>query len=119
MNLTLVSDDTSDFEREIDSMAERIHACAVAHGFWPPEGRNVGEMIALEHSELSEALEAHRHGNPPSEKLPGFCSHGEELADAVIRIFDHAQGMGINLGRCIEAKVAYNEGRPFKHGKSY
>lgn len=46
----------------LNDYADEIHGQAEASGFWPPEGRNFGEMIALMHSELSEALEAHRNG---------------------------------------------------------
>jgi hypothetical protein len=47
----------------LNEWADRINKCAADHGFWPEEGRNFGEMIALAHSELSEALEEHRSGN--------------------------------------------------------
>jgi hypothetical protein len=49
----------------LNEWADRINKCAADHGFWPEEGRNFGEMIALAHSELSEGLEEHRSGNPP------------------------------------------------------
>lgn len=48
----------------LNTLAAKIHETARDHGFWDKE-RNFGEMIALMHSELSEALEAHREGNPP------------------------------------------------------
>jgi hypothetical protein len=49
----------------LDKWAQRIHECARSHGFWPETGRNFGEMIALAHSELSEALEEHRSDKEP------------------------------------------------------
>ena len=45
----------------LNALASMINATAAAHGFWDEE-RNFGEMIALMHSELSEALEEHREG---------------------------------------------------------
>lgn len=68
----------------LDGLAERIHKIAVSHGFWPPEGRNFGEMMALIMSEAAEALEQHRIGNPAfyytakldGEDLPVY--HGED-----------------------------------------
>ena len=45
---------------DLNTLAKEINDCAVAHGFWEGD-RNFGEMIALMHSELSEALEDHRN----------------------------------------------------------
>lgn len=49
--------------------------------------RNFGEMLALIHSEISEALEGHRK-NLMDDKLPHRKMAPVELFDAVIRIFD-------------------------------
>jgi NTP pyrophosphatase (non-canonical NTP hydrolase) len=84
-------------------------------GWWDGE-RNDGELIALMHSELSEALEAYRHGNPLSEKIPDFSHVEEELADTVIRIMDMCGARGFDLGGAIEAKLAHNRTRSHKHG---
>ena len=65
----------------------------------------------------SEALEALRDGDFGSiredGKPEGFDS---ELADVVIRVFDLAEAVGINLGAAIIDKMRYNETRPYKHG---
>ncbi len=71
------------------------------------------------HSELSEALEAMRHGNPPDDKIPEFSGVEAELADAVIRIFDYAGARGLRLGEAIVAKAQFNKSRPPKHGKQF
>ncbi len=88
------------------------------HGF---TDATPGEDIALMHSELSEALEDIRKGKPMSEltyegekrKPVGVPS---ELADVVIRVMHFCGKHGINLGKAILEKMAYNESRPFKHG---
>lgn len=50
---------------------------------------------------------------PPGKKPEGF---GIELADAVIRIAQLAEHVGIDLERLIELKMAYNATRPVMHG---
>jgi NTP pyrophosphatase (non-canonical NTP hydrolase) len=94
---------------------QQVHEIAKSKGWWnnAPED---GTIIALMHSELSEALEALRRGNPESRKIPGFSHVEEELADVVIRIMDYSQAKGLNLGGAIMAKAQYNTGREHKHG---
>lgn len=75
-----------------------------------PKERNIGELIALVHSELSEALEAHRK-DLMDDKLPNRKGLEVELADAVIRIFDMAGGLGLDLGGAFVEKMAYNANR--------
>ena len=99
----------------IRTMQHAVHKNAVDHGWWEGE-RSDGELIALQHAELSECLEALRDGNQESEKLPGFCCAEEELADVVIRIMDHCEARGWRLGAAIIAKHEFNKSRPYKHG---
>jgi NTP pyrophosphatase (non-canonical NTP hydrolase) len=107
-----------DFAVVFNAQARAIHENAVKHGWWEggAEARNIGELIALVHSELSEALEAMRQGNPADEHLPQFSSLEVELADVVIRVADLAAGLGLRLGEAIEEKHRYNIKRTYRHG---
>jgi NTP pyrophosphatase (non-canonical NTP hydrolase) len=99
--------------RQLDSL---VTAWNTAQGFW--ECDNFGEKIALCHSELSEALEAHRKGLA-SDHLPGFSGVEEELADTLLRIFDLAGKFQLRLGEAVIEKLLFNLQRPYKHGKAY
>ena len=106
------------FEDEFQSLQKRVHQNARDKGWWD-EARNAGEGIALMHSELSEALEALRKGNPADEKCPEFTNLEVELADTIIRIMDFAEGMHLDIAGAIVAKHEYNKTRPHKHGKKF
>lgn len=71
------------------------------------------------HSELSEALEADRHGDPASDHIPEFTGREEEFADVIIRICDVSKRHALRLGAAVIAKMTYNASRPRKHGKAY
>jgi hypothetical protein len=94
---------------DLNALAKRIRAINTEKGFWPPEGRNWGEVCALIISELMEALEAHRKGKRATggaakflieqhaQGIANWPDHfvklvkdtvDDELADAVIRILD-------------------------------
>ena len=104
----------------IKDLQQLVHAVNVRNGFWEEsDQRNKAECIALMHSELSEALEALRDGDPKSDKIEGYSQVEEELADAVIRILDFCGGFNLDLQGAIIAKLAYNENRPFKHNKAF
>lgn len=102
---------------DINALCQLAHAASKEKGFCETP-RNRAELIALMHSELSEALEAIRKPAPDSH-LPHLDPVGVELADCVIRIFDYCGEYGIDLERCILEKMAYNKNRPRKHGKGF
>jgi len=91
-----------------------------------PIARNFGELIALCHSELSEALEGHRK-NLMDDKLPHRKMAEVELADCLIRIFDLAAGLNMDIGGALVEKMEYNakradhkrENRLAEGGKKY
>jgi NTP pyrophosphatase (non-canonical NTP hydrolase) len=75
-----------------------------------PIARNFGELIALCHSELSEALEGNRK-NLQDDKLPARRMDEVELADCLIRIFDLAGALGMDLHGAYVEKMEYNARR--------
>ncbi len=100
---------------KISEIQERVHRTAVEHGWWEGD-RPVGEVLMLMVTELAEAMEAYRDGNPESDKIPGYSKLEEELADVVIRLLDFAGGEGLDIEGAVTAKMAYNETRPYRHG---
>jgi NTP pyrophosphatase (non-canonical NTP hydrolase) len=96
----------------VDFLVAECHTQAVEMGWWPTnkEERNKGELLALVHSEVSEALEGLRK-DKQDDHLPEFKSVEVELADAMIRILDMAGAFNYRLGEALEAKLAYNKTR--------
>lgn len=75
-----------------------------------PIERNVGEMLALIHSEVSEALEGHRK-NLQDTHLPHRKMIEVELADILIRVYDLAGYLKLDLGGAYAEKLLYNKNR--------
>ena len=97
--------------KSINQLCDEAYATARSKG-WHEEERETGTLLALVHSEVSEALEADRKGD--QEKFE------EELADVLIRIFDLCGSKGIDLEDAIETKMEKNKARSYKHGgKAY
>ena len=120
----------------INKLSKEIHQNAKDKGFFESE-RNLGEMLCLIHSEVSEALEADRDGNYCDENLNSIIeiknneefqqkfetniknTFEDELADVMIRVLDLAGYKNIDLELHIKAKMRYNALRKQKHGKKY
>ena len=71
---------------------------------------NVPEKLMLIVSELGEGMEAFRKGLK-DDHLPHRMGLEVELADAVIRIADLADGIGLDLAGAIVEKLQYNQQR--------
>ena len=106
--------------KSINELAQDIHANAVDHGWWD-EPRSFAEVVALCHSELSEALEADRAGEPAVYLREDGKPDGVavEMIDCIIRILDWCEHAGVGVEGVLELKHEYNKTRPYKHGKKY
>ncbi len=87
-----------EFISKIKELQIDVYDNAQKHGWWDKE-RPVPEMLALLHSEVSEAFEAYCEDKfdttlSDSGKPEGFYS---EIADVVIRALDMAGGAQVNL----------------------
>lgn len=88
---------TSDSLTAFFNQAHRANRCwwLDPHTGKPLKNRNRGEMIALMHSELSEAWEGVK-AESADDHLPQYPSLDVEIADMFIRLGDYAGGLKIS-----------------------
>lgn len=121
-----MSHEITDGEREaLSAVASKVFAIAKEHGFHDSDKvgymdlDRVAKFCANLHGEVSELWEAARKGHltEKCDKPVGLTCAEEELADIVIRAFDTAHTLGVDIGRSILLKSWYNESREHMHGK--
>ena len=129
--------------RALDLLQAACYQVSDAHGFHEEGGRNFGLVTGLLHSEISEAFESYRAGEPDlwfkgSDENDSVVMHPDpyesdgkirkaegvfaEWADEIIRLGDSAEelqrnGAHASLAEAVIYKFRYNLGRPYKHGK--
>jgi NTP pyrophosphatase (non-canonical NTP hydrolase) len=117
----------------INQLSQKILAINIKNGFYEGE-KNIGEMLCLIHSEVSEALECDRNNlycknNDIDEENDQVFNQAfteqvkdtfeDELADIMIRVMDLAAYKKVDLEKHINLKMRYNSLRVYKHGKKY
>jgi NTP pyrophosphatase (non-canonical NTP hydrolase) len=113
----------------LNSLGNRIVTWRKRQGFetgWSSIWRNICLVV----SEIGELTEGLRNLDPTDLRLlisgmepKTFTSAAvqniqEEIADIMIRMLDLAYSCKIDLADVIAKKMAFNETRPFKHGRS-
>jgi hypothetical protein len=101
---------------------------SITHGFWDKKDvmsqEVLIEKLMLIHEEISEAFGELRSGRKPLEiyfnpdkpnKPEGFPV---ELVDALIRILDLLEQLGIHTETVMKMKHEYNVSRPHMHGRT-
>ena len=124
----------------LNEASQKIYEANKLKGFYE-KPREIGTLLMLVVSELSEALEADRKNKHAdfetyqtklnSEPNRAFVKRSslfqeyikdtfeDEIADAIIRLFDLCGYMNIDIEKHIDLMLRYNQGRPNKHGKNY
>jgi len=122
----------------INDLCTEAHNNAVEKGFYDTIPQ-IGTMIALIISELTEALKADQGGKRSSIPVTYGCVDemiaesnfktnfefyfkdyfNAEIADTFIRLFDLCGALEIDIESHIKLGMAYNKLRDYKHGKEY
>jgi hypothetical protein len=116
----------------LTELSKQVHSAMIKWWQDPhtkqPIQRNKGELIALEHSELSECMEGERK-NLMDDKLPQYPMAVVEQVDCLIRILDYLAGFHgeWDVQEVFDAKMAYNakredhthEARVLEEGKQF
>jgi len=130
--LDITTEDTIHYKNTINNLKSDVYADNVNAGWYsdPKTGerleRNIGEMLMLIVSEVSEAMEGYRK-NLRDDKIKHRPMIEVELADACIRIFDLAGYLDLDLGGAIAEKRKFNatrqdhklENRAKENGKKF
>ncbi|MBI5302453.1 MAG: hypothetical protein HY868_09965 [Chloroflexi bacterium] len=91
----------------LNQKMQEVRALADGKGFSSDPAR-IWEMLALIHTEVSEATDAYKKGEP--------LEHiGEELTDAIIRILHLMSALNLDAEQLFVDKMKKNWERPHKY----
>jgi NTP pyrophosphatase (non-canonical NTP hydrolase) len=129
----------------LNQLRDDSHAYALKQGFYDSLKHTVSQAawqafvaqtVVLIHAELSELIEAHRKNrNADLDAFEKDCPKigfkaafeknikdtiADEIADVLLRTFDFAGLMGIDIDEHVRLKMEYNNNyREHKHGRAY
>lgn len=91
----------------LNAYMSQVRELVDAKGFSSDEAQ-IWQILALIHSEISEATDAYKKGRDYDEV-------GTELADAIIRILHLCSALGVDIEALYQAKMAKNWQRPYRY----
>ncbi len=91
----------------LNQKMQEVRALTDAKGFSADPSR-IWEMLALIHTEISEATDAYKKGEPVEHT-------GEELADAIIRILHLMSVLDLDAEKLFQEKMKKNWERPYRY----
>jgi hypothetical protein len=124
---------------KLNEMRDEAHRTALEKGWYEGGDKSPLERHMLMVSEIAEATECVRNGEPPIHfpehpangiyelknwpnetppELSGAKPEGEaiELADVILRIGDYFGRKGWDLEQAVKIKLEFNKTRPHRHG---
>lgn len=129
MTLGVSSTNEETDDQVLTRISRELHVAQGIKGFWDgawkPDGSisNVDQKLILIMGEVIEAHEEYRSNDDLKHvyyredgKPEGFEF---ELADVFIRLMDLAGALGIDIGARVAEKHAFNQTRPYKHGRQF
>jgi NTP pyrophosphatase (non-canonical NTP hydrolase) len=91
----------------LNQKMQEVRALADGKGF-SSEPARIWEMLALIHTEVSEATDAYKKGESVEHV-------GEELTDAIIRILHLMSALELDADKLFQDKMKKNWERPYKY----
>lgn len=109
-----------DFVRSYRRVAKKVHRLMKSQGFWRSAKRqDICKRLAHAHSELSEAFECLRSGNPPDKDISDMSGVEVQLADVLGILMDMEIGCGFDISKALLKKMEFNKTRGYLHGRKF
>lgn len=106
------------FLQEYRKVAEKVHEIAEEQGF-AYKSRNIAEVIAHAHSELSEAFECLRLHDEADKDIKDMTGVEVQLADVLGILMGMEISYGLKISEALLKKMEFNKTRGYLHGKKF